>query len=161
MSGWHFQFPSQRSGIKGSVCNEVWANTASDQIHNWEALNHASRGTCSICMSCLTRIVCAHTYLCACLNSCMNAPATMRLVTCLWQLPCAYYVYIHKPTSPLIPCDTTAELFLSAFWWSITPPVCIQWKDARVCRRFPNAEWRSSLNYCRTSKGESEDWNQR
>lgn len=127
------------------VCNEVWANTASDQIHNWGTLNHVSIGSCSICMSCLASIVCAHTYLCA--YSCMNAPATMILVMCLWELSYAYDAYIQKPTSPLISSDTTAKQFLLAFSWSLTP--------LSMYVSVPNIR-RSSLNHCRNFK--SGEW---
>lgn len=122
MSDRHFQFLSQRSGIKGSVCNEVWANTAFDQIHNWEALNHASRGTCSKCMSCLTSIVC--TYTCLCLSSCMDAPATMFPVKCPWQFSYAYYTLIQKRL-PHPWCLARAELFLSAFFHSEETCKCV------------------------------------
>lgn len=101
------------------MSNEVWSNTASDQIHNWGTLSHASRGTCSICMSCLTSIYVSTFILGQCLCFCMNAPATMFLVMFLWELPCAYYACIQKPSSPLIHSDTTVELYLSALRWSI------------------------------------------
>lgn len=127
------------------VCSEVWANAASDQIHNWGTLNHVSIGSCSICMSCLASIVCAHTYLCA--YSCMNAPATMILVMCLWELSYAYDACIQKPTSPLIPSDTTAKQFLLAFSWSLTP--------LSMYVSVPNIR-RSSLNHCRDFK--SGEW---
>lgn len=96
-------------------------------------------------MSCLASIVCAHTYLCA--YSCMNAPATMILVMCLRELSYAYDACIQKPTSPLIPSDTTAKQFLLAFSWSLTP--------LSMYVSVPNIR-RSSLNHCRDFK--SGEW---